>query len=113
MQTRKVLRAVPFALALGLSSTAAVVAAPVSQAEVANAAMLVTKAGTFEKTISSTAFKMSVGMKSYEVKTDAMSHVTADGKTVKLTSLKKGDRVSVKGELEMGSIVATSVVVGM
>ena len=113
MHTRKLFRAVPFALALGISSTAVVVAAPASQAQVANAAMQVTKAGTFEKTISATAFKMAVGMKSYEVKTDAMTHVTADGKSVKLASLKKGDHVTVKGELEMGSIVATSVVAGM
>ncbi len=113
MHTRKLLRAVPFAIAIGLSSTAAFVGAPASQAQVANAAMQVTRAGTFEKAISATAFKMAVGMKSYEVKTDAMTHVTADGKSVKLTSLKKGDHVTVKGELEMGSIVATSVVAGM
>jgi Domain of unknown function (DUF5666) len=113
MRTKRSLRAVPFALALGLSSTVAVVAAPASQAQVANAAMQVTKTGTFEKAISASAFKMAVGMKSYEVKTDAMTHVTADGKAVKLSSLKKGDHVAVKGELEMGSIVATSVVAGM
>ena len=113
MHKTKLFRAVPFALALGLSGTATVVAAPASQAQVANVAMQVTKAGTFEKTISATAFKMAVGMKTYEVKTDAMTHVKADGKTVKLASLKKGDDVTVKGELEMGDIVATSVVVGM
>jgi len=113
MHSRRLFRAVPFALALGLSSAAAVAAAPASQAEVASAAMQVTKAGTFEKAISSTSFKMTVGMKSYEVKTDSMTHLTADGKNVKLASLKKGDHVTVKGELEMGSIVATSVVAGM
>jgi hypothetical protein len=113
VHAKKLFRAVPFALALGLSSAAAVVAAPVSQAEVASAAMQVTKSGTFEKAISATAFKMAVGMKSYEVKTDSMTHVTADGKSVKLGSLKKGDHVTVKGELEMGSIVATSVAAGM
>jgi Domain of unknown function (DUF5666) len=113
MHRTKLLRAVPLALALGLSSAATVVAAPASQAEVANTAMQVTKAGTFEKTISTSAFKMAVGMKTFEVKTNAMTHVKADGKTVKLASLKKGDHVTVKGELEMGDIVATSVVVGM
>lgn len=113
MRTKRSLRAVPFVLALGLSSTVAVAVAPAGQAEVANAAMQVTKAGTFEKAISASAFKMAVGMKSYEVKTDAMTHVTADGKGVKLSSLKKGDHVTVKGELEMGSIVATSVMAGM
>ena len=52
--------------------------------------MQVTKAGTFEKAVSATAFKMAVGMKSYEVKTDAMTHVTADGKGVKLVLVEKG-----------------------
>ena len=113
MHKTKFFRAVPFALALGLSSGATVVAAPATQAQVPNAAMQVTKAGTFEKTISGSAFKMAVGMKTYEVKTDAMTHVKADGKAVKLASLKKGDHVTVKGELEMGDIVATSVVAGM
>jgi hypothetical protein len=113
MHPRNALRAVPFALALGLSGTVVVIAAPVSQAQVANAAMQVTKAGTFEKAISATAFKMAVAMKSYEVKTDAMTHITADGKSVKLGSLKKGEHVTVKGELEMGSIVATNVMAGM
>jgi Domain of unknown function (DUF5666) len=113
MHRTKLLRTVPLALALGLSSAATVVAAPASQAEVANTAMQVTKAGTFDKTISASAFKMAVGMKTYEVKTDAMTHVKADGKAVKLGALKKGDHVTVKGELEMGDIVATSVVVGM
>ena len=113
MNSTKLLRAVPLALALGLASAATVVAAPASQAVVANAAMQVTKAGTFEKTISATAFKMAVGMKSYEVKTDAMTHVKEDGRSVKLASLKKGDHVTVRGELEVGAIVATSVVAGM
>jgi hypothetical protein len=113
MRRSKFIRAVPFALVLGLSSAATVVAAPVGQAAVGNAAMQVTKAGTFEKTISANSFKMAVGMKTYEVKTNAMTHVKADGKTVKLASLKKGDHVTVKGELEMGDIVATSVVAGM
>jgi hypothetical protein len=113
MHKTKLFLPVSFALALGLSSAATVVIAPASQAQVANVAMQVTKAGTFEKTISTSAFKMAVGMKTYEVKTNAMTHVKADGRTLKLASLKKGDHVTVKGELEMGDIVATSVVVGM
>jgi len=114
MHKTKLARTLPFVLVLGLSATGVVVTAPVGQAEVISAAaMQVTKSGTFEKTISSSAFKMAVGMKTYEVKTDAMTHVMADGKSAKLTSLKKGDHVTVKGELEMGSIVATSVVAGM
>jgi hypothetical protein len=109
----RLLRGVAVALALSTSTVASVVTAPVSQAQTVHAAMSVTKSGTFEKAISATAFKMSVGMKSYEVKTDAMTHVTFGGKSVKVSSLKKGDTVTVKGRLEMGSIVATSVMAGM
>jgi len=113
MQVTKLAKAVPFALALCVPGAAVLAAAPVSQAAVVQATMQVTKMGTFEKTVSSTAFKMAVGMKSYEVKTDSMTHVTLGGKSVKITSLKKGDTLTVKGELEMGTIVATSVVAGM
>jgi hypothetical protein len=56
---------------------------------------------------------MSVGMKSYEVKTNAMTHVTLGSMKAKLSALKKGDTVKVKGELEMGAIIATSVAAGM
>jgi Cu/Ag efflux protein CusF len=114
MHKTKLARTFPFIFALGLSATGVVIAAPAGQAAVISAAaMQVAKSGTFEKTISASAFKMTVGMKSYEVKTDAMTHVMADGKSAKLSALKKGDHVTVKGELEMGSIVATSVVAGM
>ena len=62
MHTRELPPAVPFAIAIGLWSTAAFVGAPASQAQVANVAMQVTKAGTFEKTVSATVLKMAVGM---------------------------------------------------
>ncbi len=42
-------------------------------------------------------------MKSYTVKTNDMTQVTLGSKKVKLASLKKGDHVTVKGELEMGT----------
>jgi hypothetical protein len=73
----------------------------------------VTKTGTFEKLLSSTSFRMSVDMKSYVVKTNSMTHVTLNSMKSKLSALKMGDSVTVKGELEMGAILATSVHVGI
>lgn len=75
--------------------------------------MQVTKMGTFEKLLSVTSFKMSVGMKSYVVKTNAMTHVTFGSMKARLPTLEKGDTVTVKGELKMGVIIATSVAAGM
>jgi Domain of unknown function (DUF5666) len=113
LQTSRLFRAITLTLVLGISSIAAVVTAPASQAQTMHAATQVTKSGTFEKAISAMAFKMAVGMKSYEVKTDSMTHVMFGGKTAKVSALKKGDKVTVKGELEMGTIVATSLMAGM
>jgi hypothetical protein len=56
---------------------------------------------------------MSVDMKSYVVKTNSMTHVTLNSMKSKLSALKMGDSVTVKGELEMGAILATSVHVGI
>jgi Domain of unknown function (DUF5666) len=109
----RLLRATSLAVALSTSSMIAFATAPASQAQTVQAAMQVTKSGTFDKAVSATAFKMSVGMKSYQVKTNAMTHLTFGGKSVKLSALKKGDAVTVKGQLEMGSIVASSVMAGM
>lgn len=115
MQAKRFLRVVPFTLALGITSTLGAVTAPASQAAALHrsAMMQVTKTGTFEQLLSSTSFKMSVGMKSYEVKTNAMTHVTLGSMKAKLSALRKGDAVKVKGELEMGAIIATSVAAGM
>jgi hypothetical protein len=73
----------------------------------------VTKTGTFEKLLSSTSFRMSVDMKSYVVKTNSMTQVTLNSMKTKLSALKTGDSGTVKGELEMGAILATSVHVGI
>ncbi len=115
MQVRRFVKVIPFTLALGITSTLGAVAAPASQAAAlhSSAMMQVTKMGTFEKLLSATSFKMSVGMKSYVVKTNAMTHVTLGSMKAKLSAIKKGDAVKVKGELEMGAIVATSVIAGM
>jgi hypothetical protein len=116
MKSMKSAKLITFALALGISSVIGTAVIPAaSQAAVVHTAMMdrVNKMGTFDKLLSRTSFKMSVGMKSFIVKTSAMTHVTLGSKAVKLSSLKMGDSVTVKGELEMGTIIATSVVVGM
>jgi hypothetical protein len=115
MQLKRFVKIMPFTLALGVSSTLAAITAPASQATAlhSSAMMEVTKMGTFEKLLSSTSFTMSVGMKPYVVKTNAMTQVTLGSMKAKLSSLKKGDTVRVKGELEMGAIIATSVAAGM
>jgi hypothetical protein len=111
----KFVKVMPFALALGISSTVAAVAVPAADAAGMHSAPMaqVTKTGTFEKLLSSTSFKMSVDMKSYVVKTNSMTHITLNSMKTKLSALKMGDSVTVKGELEMGAIIATSVHIAM
>jgi hypothetical protein len=115
MQVGKFVKVMPFALALGISSTVALATAPASEAAPMHSSPMaqITKMGTFEKLLTSGSFKMSAGMKSYVVKTNSMTHVTLGSMKVKLSSLKIGDAVTVKGVLEMGSIIATSVHAGM
>ena len=123
MQLKHVARAVPMALAVsvpsllvagaGTSGAATVRPAAPAHASPQMTSMTVTKSGTFEKLLSSTSFKMDVGMKPYTVKVNDMTHITVDMKKVKLATLKKGDTVTVKGVLEMGTIIATSVTAGM
>ena len=115
MQVKTFAKVLPFALALGISSTVAAVTAPASDAAARHSSAMaqVTKMGTIEKLLSSTSFKMSVEMKSYVVKVNDMTHITLGSMKTKLSSLKKGDAVTVKGELEMGAILATSVDAGM
>jgi hypothetical protein len=117
MKVRRFVRVVPlsFALALGVSGTVGAVTAPVSQATVLHAAAMgeLTKTGTFDKLLSSTSFKMSVAMKPYIVETNGMTHISLDSMHAKLSAFKKGDTVTVKGVLHMGTILATTVVSGM
>jgi hypothetical protein len=114
MRAKRFVKILPFTLALGVSSTLGAVAAPASQATAlhSSAMMQVTKVGTFEKLLSSTSFKISVDMKSYVVKTNSMTHITLNSMKAKLSSLRQGDTVTVKGVLEMGAIIATSVQAG-
>jgi hypothetical protein len=101
-------------LALALSTQFVPGTAPVASAATAHmAAMTVTKTGTFEKLVTGKSFLMKVGMHSYTVKVTDMTHVTVDAMKSKISALKKGQKVTVKGELEMGTIVATSVTAGM
>jgi hypothetical protein len=113
MKIRKLAAVLPLVLALSVPAVDAVGAAA-SQAATATqhaAMMTVTKTGTFEKWISKTSFGMNVGMKSYTVKVNDMTHVSENGMNEKLSSLKKGDAIKVKGELEMGTLLATSIVI--
>lgn len=120
MKTKRFVKVVPFAVALGLSSTVGAIAAPASDATslqpaaaMHSTAMEVTKTGTFVKLLSMTTFRMTVDMKPYVVKVDAMTHITLGGMKTHLATLKKGDTVTVKGVLEMGTILATTVKAGM
>ena len=113
MKMRKLAAVLPLALALSVPAVEAVGTAT-SQAATATqhaAMMTVTKTGTFEKWASKTSFGMKVGMKSYTVKVNGMTHVTENGMMEKVSSLKKGDAIKVKGALEMGTILATSIVI--
>jgi cytochrome c-type biogenesis protein CcmE len=111
MLGNKFVRSVPFALALSVAGLAIATAVP-SQAA-AQATMSATKTGKIVKYLSSTSFSLSSGKTTYVVKTDAMTHVTVGSKGAKLTSVKRGATVTVKGALEMHTITATSVVEGM
>jgi len=113
MQFKKLVLAMPVALALSIPTVGTISVAASQAATVHMAVMTMTKTGTFEKLISTTSFKMTDAMKSYTVKTNGMTHVTLGSKKVKLASLKMGDTVTVKGVLEMGTVMATSVVAGM
>lgn len=111
LNVRKSIAAVPLAFAMSVG-TIGVVAAPPGQAASVHATTgmgQVTKTGHFEKLLSSTSFKLSVGMESYIVKADAMTHVTLDSMKVQLSKLHKDDTVKVKGVLKMGVITAASI----
>jgi hypothetical protein len=73
----------------------------------------VTKMGKLAKIDSKTTFTLEVGAHHYVVKVDDMTHIKLDNKNVALSKLKVGDTLTVKGPLEMDTIDATSVTVGM
>jgi len=101
-----------FAGAIAIAASLA--AGPVAGAAVTHNAMApVTKTGKFVKLDSSTSFTMTVSKTSYLIKTNHMTHVTENHMVVKLSILKRGDSVTVKGPLEMHTISATSVTAGM
>jgi hypothetical protein len=82
----------------------------VASASPSHTAMTATKTGKIAKFTSSSAFTITVSGKTYVVKTNDMTHVTIDSKASKVSALKKGETVTVKGEIEMETITATSVV---
>ncbi len=101
---KRALLSASFAGALVLAGSAAASASP------AHAATSATKTGKIAKFTSMTAFTITVSGKTYVVKTNDMTHVTIDAKSSKIGALKKGDTVTVKGDIEMDTITATSVV---
>jgi hypothetical protein len=81
-----------------------------ASASIPHAAMTATKTGKIAKFTSSAAFTITVSGRTYVVKTNDMTHITIDSKASKVSALKKGETVTVKGEIEMETITATSVV---
>ncbi len=101
-------------LAAALSAGIATTAEALGTVPAAASAMApVTVMGKVVKVMGTTEFTMTAGSKHYVVKVDAMTHVKVDGKAAKLSALAPGDQVTVKGPLEMSTITATSVTVGM
>lgn len=99
---------------IGVSAGAASVAvASPSGAAIHHAMAPITKMGKLARIDSKTTFTLDVGMHHYIVKIDDMTHIKLDKKDVKLSTLKVGDSLTVRGPLEMGTIDATSVTVQM
>jgi hypothetical protein len=98
------------------TATASIGLAALTSAPAGATAMApVTVTGKVVKIIStvagSSSFEITVGMKHYVVKCNAMTRIKLDDMTVKMSKLKLGDTVTVKGPLEMGAILATSIVI--
>lgn len=110
-------RIVPLFLAASVgigAGGASIAASSLSGAAVHHTTMTpVTKMGKLTKIDSKDSFTMAVGKHDYVVKIDDMTHVRLDNKDVKLSKLKVGDTLTVKGPLEMGEIDATSVTASM
>jgi hypothetical protein len=105
MQTMK--RAI---LSASLAGGLVLVGTGAVSASVSHSAMTATETGKIAKFTSKSAFTITVKGKTYVVKTNDMTHVTIDSKASKVSALKKGETVTVKGEIEMDTITATSVV---
>ncbi len=104
-------RTIPVAFALSALGGGLTVVAyvPAASATTHTAMTSVTVSGKFVKSLSKTSFTMTSQRKDYLVRTNAMTHV----KTVKLSALKQGEQITAKGPLEMHTITATAVTVGM
>ena len=81
-----------------------------ASASLSHTTMTTTKTGKIAKFTSKSAFTITVSGKTYVVKTDDMTHVTIHSKASKVSALKKGETVTVKGDIEMETITATTVV---
>jgi hypothetical protein len=81
-----------------------------ASASLSHTAMTTTKTGKIARFTSSSAFTITVSGKTYVVKTNDMTHVSIHSKASKVSALKKGETVTVKGDIEMETITAASVV---
>lgn len=97
-------------LSVSLAGGLLLTGAGAASASLARTTMTATKTGKIVKFTSSSAFTITVGGKTFVVKTNDMTHVTVHSKASKVSALKKGETVTVKGDIEMETITATSVV---
>ena len=113
MKLKKIAFALPLTLALSVTSlqAAGTIASQAATTRQHAAMMTVTKTGTFEKWTSKTSFEIKAGMKLYAVKVNDMTHITENGMKEMLSSLKTGYVIKVRGKLEMGTVLATSIVI--
>jgi hypothetical protein len=112
MRIARLARVAVLVTTIAVSGTIGVETAATS-ASVVQTTMQVTKTGTVTKFASTTSFTIRAGSKSYLVTTNDMTRVTIGSKTGKISQLKKGEEVTVKGTLEMSTIKASSVATGM
>jgi hypothetical protein len=97
-------------LSASLAGGIVLAGASAAGASLSHTVMTATKTGKIAKFTSSSAFTITVSGKTYVVKTNDMTHVTIDSKASTVSKLKTGETVTVKGDIEMETITATSVV---
>ncbi|HTX00258.1 MAG TPA: hypothetical protein VMD59_15865 [Acidimicrobiales bacterium] len=104
-------------LGAGGSATALALEALAAPPAAAMAMAPVKVTGKITKIISTSmmgsSFKLAAHMKTYVVTCNEMTRIELNGMKVKMSKLKVGDTATVRGPLEMDTIHATSVTVGM
>lgn len=106
------LRVLPGVVALGAAGMFGLVATGAGAAST-HTVMTTTKTGKIAKLESMSSFSMKVGATTYVVKTNHMTHIDVDMKPAKMSALKVGETVTVKGEPgAMDTITATTITEG-